>query len=98
MEAFPVKKHDLDIIYDQLKDRYTWDMKVIRGESVFGIFDLYKEDDDDDQFVFSVEYTNPRKISCYLYDSKYTHWHPQSVEQAIDDVVAFMEGTHKFLL
>ena len=112
MEVFPVKKHDLDIIYNQLKDRYdllltntfalncgyTWDMKVIRGKSVFGTFDLYKEDDDDDQFVFSVVYTNPRKPSCYLFDGKYTHWHPQSVEQAIEDVVAFMEGTHKFLL
>ena len=108
-----MKKHDLDIIYDQLKDKYdllltntfalddgyTWDMKVIRGVSVFGRFDLYKEDDDDDQFVFSVDYTNPRKPSCdHLFDGKYTHWHPQSVEQALNDVVAFMEGTHKSLL
>ena len=107
-----MEKHDLDIIYDQLKGRfdlvltntfalddgYTWDMKVIRGKSILGRFDLYKEDDDDNQFVFSVEYTNPRKLNCHLADGKYTHWHPQSVEQAINDVVAFMEGTHKFLL
>ena len=107
-----MKKHDLDIIYDQLKGRfdlvltntfalddgYTWDMRVIRGESVFGRFDLYKEDDDDDQFVFSVKLSNPRKSRWYLPAEQYTHWHPQSVEQAINDVVAFMEGTHEFLL
>ena len=105
-------KHDLDFIYEQLKTKYdliltytfaldsvyTIDVKVLCGESIFGKFNLYKEVDDWDEFVFSVEYATPRKKRWSLTPEKYTHWHPQSREQALNDVIAFMEGTHRFLL
>ena len=105
-------KHDLDFIYEQLKNKYdliltntfaldsgyTIDVKVLCGESIFGKFNLYKEDDDCDEFVFTVECAAPRKPRWYLAAEKYTHWHPQSREQALNDVIAFMEGTHRFLL
>ena len=105
-------KHDLDFIYEHLKNKYdliltntfaldsgyTIDVKVLCGESIFGKFNLYKEDDEDDEFVFSVEYAIPRKKRWSLTPEKYTHWHPQSREQALNDVIAFMEGTHRFLL
>ena len=107
-----MEQHDLDNIYEQLKDKYdllltntfaldsgyTIDVKVLCGKSIFGNFNLYKEDDDWDEFVFSVELAIPRKPRWYLAAQKHTHWHPQSREQALNDVVAFMEGTHKFLL
>ena len=105
-------KHDLDFIYEQLKNKYdliltntfaldsgyTIDVKVLCGESILGKFNLYKEVDDWDEFVFSVEYATPRKERWSLIPEKYTHWHPQSRDQALNDVIAFMEGTHRFLL
>lgn len=105
-------KHDLDFIYEQLKNKYdliltntfalnsgyTIDVKVLCGESAFGKFHLYKEDDDCDEFVFTVELASPGKPRWYLSAEKYTHWHPQSRDQALKDVAAFMEGTLNFLL
>ena len=104
--------NDIEIIYEQLKDKYdllltntfaldsgyTIDVKVLCGESIFGKFNLYKEDEDWDEFVFSVEYATPRRSRWNLSVEKYTHWHPYSREQAQEDVIAFMEGTHRFLL
>ena len=97
----------LEFIYEQLKDKYdllltntfalddgyTIDVPVLRGKSALGRFDLYKEDDDWDEFVFTVEFATPKKLKWYLPKERYTHWHPQSVEDAINDVIAFMEGT-----
>lgn len=93
-------RHDLDIIYEQLIDKYdllltntfaldagyTIDVKVLCGESVIGKFNLYREYDDCGEFVFSVEYA----------PDLYTHWHPYSREQALEDVVNFMEGKCKW--
>ena len=108
-----MKKNDLEIIYEQLRDKYsllltntfalddgyTIDVPVLCGKSVFGRFHLYREEDDWDEFVFSVEYAEPRILPEWgSVPQKYTHWHPQSIEQALKDVIAFMEGTHKFLL
>ena len=107
-----MERNDLEIIYWQLKDKYDLlltntfslddgydiDVPVLCGQSVFGKFHLYKEEEDWDEFVFTVELAIPRKPCFYLAKEKYTHWHPQSREQALNDVVAFMEGTHRFLL
>ncbi len=89
-------KHVLERIYEHLSDRYnllltttlaldagyTIDVKVLCGESAKGRFHLYKEYDDSHEFVFSVEYPDGKG---------YTHWHPQSIEQAMADVISFME-------
>jgi len=88
---------DLQFIYEKLKntynliltntaaldDGYTIDEPVIRGITANGRFDLYK---DDDLFVFSVEFFD--KVG----EEKYSHWHPLNVEEAIGDVVEFMQG------
>lgn len=106
-----MKKHDLELIYEQLKDKYdllltntfaldsgyTIDVKVLCGESALGRFDLYKENDDWDEYVFTVELAKPKKTLWCPSGEKYTHWHPQSLNQALEDIVAFMEGTHHFL-
>jgi hypothetical protein len=106
-----MENQDLDIIYVQLKDKYALlltntfalddgysiDVKVLCGKSKLGRFHLYKECPDDNQFVFSVELANPKKMTSHSACDKYTHWHPQSAEQAVKDVIAFMEGTHKWL-
>lgn len=95
-----MEKHDLEIIYEQLKDKYdlvltntfslddgyTIDVKVLCGKTSIGRFHLYKENDAWDEFVFSVEYAQVKP------GEEYTHWHPQSRNQAMRDVVAFMEG------
>ena len=107
-----MEKHDLDIIYEQLKDKfdllltntfsldagYSIDVKVLCGTSVIGTFNLYKEDDDWDEFVFTVELAKPRRSLFPPFSiEKHTHWHPQTIEQAMKDVVAFMNGTLKGL-
>ena len=107
-----MENNDIEILFGQLKDRYdllltntfaldsgyTIDVPVLCGESVFGKFNLYKEDEAWDVFVFSVAYSRPRKSPFCRTVEKYTHWHPQSRDQALSDVIAFMEGTHTFLL
>ena len=104
--------NDLKVIYEQLKDKYdlvltttfaldagyTIDIPVLCGSSALGRFELYKEDGDCDEFVFSVEFATPKKRKWHLSSEQGTHWHPQSLEEAIADVVAFMEGTHKYCL
>jgi len=101
--------NDLEFIYDQLKDKYellftttfalndgyTIDVPVLRGTSLLGRFDLYKEDDAWDEFVFTAELANPAKTLLHPAGENYTHWHPQSAEEALADVIAFMEGTLK---
>ena len=104
-----MEQNDLEFIYKQLKDKYdlvltntfaldvgfTIDVPVLCGESKLGKFHLYKEHDGAYEFVFSVEFATPKKPRWYLPKEKYTHWHPQSGEQALEDVIAFMEGTLK---
>ncbi len=99
--------NDLEFIYKKLKGRYdllltstfalddgcTIDVPVIRGKSALGRFDLYKEDENWDEFVFTVEYAVPKRRHWFSKKEKYTHWHPQSREQALEDIVAFMEGS-----
>ena len=94
----------LETLYEQLKGKYSLlltntfslnagfdvDFQVICGESELGKFYLYSEYcvEDDYGFNFSVDLPN----------GEYTHWHPQTKEQALSDVIAFMEGTHRYCL
>ena len=94
----------LEILYAQLKDKYDLlltntfslnagfkvDFQVLYGESRIGKFYLFSEYfvDGDYGFNFSVDFPN----------GEGTHWHPRTKEQALEDVIAFMEGTHKCCL
>ena len=78
-----------------LNDGFTWDVPIIYGESKQGRFWLYADEDVPDphglEFVFSVEYEKrtwlrKRPIKCH------THWHPHTIEQAIEDINSFMIG------
>ena len=107
-----MRNNDLEIIYGQLKSKYdllltttfaldegyTIDVPVLCGSSVLGRFELYKEDADWAEFVFTVEFATPKKRKWQLSWEQGTHWHPQSLEAAMTDVIAFMEGTHQFCL
>ena len=89
--------HDIHILYDQLSGKYnllltntfalndgfTIDVPVLRGETPKGRFYLYKEYEDSSEFVFSVTYSSGES----------THWHPYSIEIALDDIIRFMEDT-----
>ena len=93
----------LETLYEQLKSKYdllltntlslnagfSVDFQVLYGKSKLGKFYLFSEYfiDGDYGFNFSVDLPNGES----------THWHPQSVEQALDDVVAFMDGTADWL-
>lgn len=104
--------NDLEFLCEQLKDKYDLvltntlalddgyeiDVPVIRGKSVLGRFDLYLEEEGSAEFVFTVECAKPKKTLWCPTGEKYTHWHPQSVEQAVNDVIDFMEGTHQYCL
>ena len=110
-----MENNDLQIIYEQLKDKYDLvltntfalndgykiDVPVLCGESLLGSFQLYIDDDWADghyEFVFSVKFAAPKKDGWFFPKRDGTHWHPQTKKQALEDVIAFMEGTHKYCL
>lgn len=83
-----------------LNEGFTWDIPIIYGESKQGRFWLYADEDTPDphgvDFVFSVEYEKKswfrkRTIKCH------THRHPQSIEEAVEDVEKFMMGHHPIM-
>jgi hypothetical protein len=89
-----MENNDLEFIYNQLKDQYDLvltnafaldtgfnaDINVLSGKSLFGTFYLYKATDP--EFIFEVN----------LSDGTYTHWYPDSKEEALQDVFDFMDN------
>ena len=85
---------DVMAVYEQLKDRYdlvltttsaldegfTIDCPIVVGKAHGQIIELYE-----DGGVFVLEVMDAAK-------TKGSHWHPNDVESAIDDIVNFMEG------
>ena len=82
-------------VYEKLKDRkdikltstmavensgFTADLETFYGESPKGRFFLCY-DEGVDLFVFDAVYS----------DGSYTHWHPWEVEDAVRDIIEFME-------
>ena len=55
---------------------------MVCGTSSVGTFQLY---DNHLHGVFDVD----------LVDGSYTHWHPYDVAEAVEDVIAFMQGVCK---
>ena len=90
-----MNKLNLGFIYDQLKDKYDleltsglaldarfgWDMGVLTGKSVLGRFYLY-----DNGANIILDYDTEEGIA-------HRHWHPEDTAEALNYVVAFMEGT-----
>ena len=91
---FDITVDDLISVYEQLKDRYpltltttaevddgfTGDFPIIVGEAHSQIILLYEDGGD-----FVLDVMDSAK-------TKGTHWHPNDVENAIMDIVDFMEG------
>jgi len=90
------KKLDLNTVYNRIKDKYPIvltsayatdngredygeDYQILRGESSVGIFTLY---DNGLNIIFDADKA----------DGTYTHWHPADIEEAIRDVILFMDG------
>ena len=85
---------DLKVIYEQLKDRYalvltttaaldegfTVDCPILVGKAHGQIIELYL---DCEMFVMDV---------MDAAQTKGTHWHPNDVEDAVKDIVKFMDG------
>ena len=85
---------DVMAVYEQLKDRYdlvltttsaldegfTIDCPIVVGKAHGQIIELYE-----DGGVFVLEVMDAAKTNG-------SHWHPNDVESAIDDIVKFMEG------
>ena len=94
MEVFYITVDDVIKVYNQLKDRYelvltttsaldegfTVDCPIIVGKAHGQVVELYEDGGD---FVLDVMDINK---------TKGTHWHPNDVEGAINDIVEFMEG------
>ncbi len=93
------KKQDLNKIYNNLKDKYPLvmtntfslengkedyeeDFPILCGESNIGKFYLY---DNGLYQIFDVEKT----------DGIAGHWHPKNDEEAINDIILFMQGVCK---
>ena len=100
--------NDIELIYEKVKDKYdllltntfslnkgfTSDFPVICGETEQGKFYLYADDLDPDPhgyaFVFSVDYEKRTLFRRTV--KRHTHWHPQTIEEAVKDVEGFMSG------
>lgn len=91
---------DVVAVYEKLKDSfpltlthafalengeqdYDVDYTMVCGTSSAGSFQLY---DDGLYGVFDVDKA----------DGSYAHWHPGSVEEAVEDVLEFMQGRCKY--
>ena len=91
---FDITVDDVLKVYEQLKDRYdllltttseldegfTVDCPIIVGKAHGQIIQLYEDCGDFILDVMDAEQT------------KGTHWHPNDVEGAIENIVEFMEG------
>ena len=91
---FYITVDDVIKVYKQLKDRYelvltttsaldegfTVDCPIIVGKAHGQVVELYEDGGD---FVLGV---------MDIKQTKGTHWHPNDVEDAVDDIVEFMEG------
>ena len=91
---------DVFAVYDRLKDKYaltltttgalddgyTIDCPIIVGKAHGYILELYE---DGGMFILDV---NDEAQTMG------THWHPNDVETAVEDIVAFMEGTEEYEL
>ena len=91
---FGIAVDDILNVYEQLKDRYdlvltttyaldegfTIDCPIIVGKAHGQIIELYK---DDAMFIMDVMDAE---------QTMGTHWHPFGVEDAVDDIVEFMDG------
>lgn len=90
----------LTTVYDHLKDHYdiiltntaaldegfTIDCPIIVGKAHGLILELYK-----DGKLFVMDIMDAER-------TKGTHWHPNDVETAVEDIVAFMEGKEDYEL
>ena len=91
---FGITSDDVFSVYTKLKNRYpllmttafaldegfTVDCPVLVGKAHGHIVELYS---DGDMFVLDV---------IDAENTKGTHWHPIDVEDAVEDIVEFMEG------
>lgn len=98
------KVSDVEFIYLKLKDKcdlvltttfklnagFTIDVPVLCGESALGKMNLYKDTDYGFEFVFLVEYVGKGFLGHSK--QKFTHWHPQNLIFALDDVDKFMSN------
>lgn len=95
---FDITTNDIIEIYEQLKDRYeliltttsqlnegfTVDCPIIVGKAHSQIIELYAYSGD---FIMDVMDEN---------QTKGTHWHPIDVENAIEDIIEFMNGKSNY--
>ena len=95
-----VSADDVIKVYEQLKDRYdliltstsaldegfTVDCPIIVGKSHGQIIELYEYGGD-----FVLDVMDSKK-------TKGTHWHPNDVEGAVNDIVEFMKGKSDYIL
>lgn len=97
---FEVTENDVKAVYEQLKDRYVltltntlseddgfeMDCAILVGKAHGLVLWLYEYGGD---FVLDV-----LDAEC----TKGTHWHPQTVKQAVADVADFMENKPEYEL
>ena len=86
-----------------LNEGFVWDVPIIYGESQQGRFWLYADEDVPNPhgigFVFSVEYKEYEEQTEEGLETVakcHTHWHPQTIEQAVEDINNFMTGRRIF--
>lgn len=97
---FGMTEQHVIAVYNQIKDRYpllltntmdldegfTIDCPILVGKAHGQILELYS---DGDMFILDV---------MDEAQTKGTHWHPNDTDNAIEDIIAFMEGTSQYEL
>ena len=97
---FDITEQDLKEVYEQLKDRYDLiltsafavddgfqeDCPIIVGKAHGQIIELYEWDG-----LFVLDVLDEER-------TKGTHWHPNDVESAVEDIAEFMEGRQDYPL
>ena len=92
-----MEKNDLEIIREQLRDKYDLqlsdDRTMLSGKTIRGTFQLTGECG---EFMFVIEFSNRRRtLFSPIFGEKYYHCHPSSIEDAQECIVDFMEGMRR---
>lgn len=94
------KKLDLNTVYSEVIGRYP-----VILTNAYALDNGREEFDEDYQILYGVSsagqfvlYDNGLDIifDADKIDGTYTHWHPIDIEEAINDVILFMNGMSKY--
>ena len=92
-QNLPIEYHhasELDGYVEGIDDFY-----VLTGQSDLGKMELYIENGNDFVFVFS---RKKNKDFSEMQWEEFTHWHPFTLSEALNDMIAFMTNDEEYFI